>query len=135
MTAEGKLRTCLFSMNETDLREPLRAGASDDELEQIVRDAVWRKELKHHVNDAGLRAAGAHDVADRRMKDLDEALELVLDGVAPLEAERVPLADAAGRVRRRGRRARRRPAAVRPLGDGRLRGPRRRHRAGRRSCA
>jgi cyclic pyranopterin phosphate synthase len=53
LTADGKLRTCLFSLNETDLREPLRAGASDDELEQIVRDAVWRKELKHHVNDPG----------------------------------------------------------------------------------
>ena len=40
-------------MNETDLRAPLRAGATDEELEQIVRDAVWRKELKHHVNDPG----------------------------------------------------------------------------------
>jgi cyclic pyranopterin phosphate synthase len=53
VTAEGKLRTCLFSMTETDLRTPMRAGASDDELEAIVRDAVWRKELKHHVNDEG----------------------------------------------------------------------------------
>jgi cyclic pyranopterin phosphate synthase len=53
LTAEGKLRTCLFSLNETDLREPLRAGASDGELEQIVRDAVWRKELKHHVGEPG----------------------------------------------------------------------------------
>ena len=55
LTAEGKLRTCLFSMNETDLREPLRTGASDDELEQIVRDAVWRKELKHRVGEKGFR--------------------------------------------------------------------------------
>ena len=53
LTAEGKLRTCLFSINETDLRGPLRAGASDDDLEQIVRDAVWRKELKHRVNEPG----------------------------------------------------------------------------------
>ena len=53
LTAEGELRTCLFSMNETDLREPLRTGASDAELEAIIRDAVWRKELKHHVNDPG----------------------------------------------------------------------------------
>jgi cyclic pyranopterin phosphate synthase len=53
LTAEGKLRTCLFSLHETDLREPLRAGASDAELEQIVRDAVWRKELKHHVGEPG----------------------------------------------------------------------------------
>ena len=53
LTAEGKLRTCLFSLNETDLREPLRTGAGDDELEQIIRDAVWHKELKHHVGEAG----------------------------------------------------------------------------------
>jgi GTP 3',8-cyclase len=53
LTAEGELRTCLFSMTETDLRAPLRSGASDAELEEIIRDAVWRKELKHHVNDPG----------------------------------------------------------------------------------
>ena len=55
LTAEGKLRTCLFSLHETDLREPLRAGAGDDELERIVREAVWRKELKHYVGEAGFR--------------------------------------------------------------------------------
>jgi GTP 3',8-cyclase len=53
LTADGKLRTCLFSINETDLRAPLRAGATDDDLEAIVREAVWRKELKHRVNDPG----------------------------------------------------------------------------------
>jgi cyclic pyranopterin phosphate synthase len=53
LTAEGMLRTCLFSMNETDLRVPLRTGASDAELEQVIRDAVWRKELKHHVGEPG----------------------------------------------------------------------------------
>jgi cyclic pyranopterin phosphate synthase len=55
LTAEGKLRTCLFSMHETDLREPLRAGASDDELKHLVSEAVWRKELKHRVNEPGFR--------------------------------------------------------------------------------
>ncbi|MHB8659221.1 MAG: GTP 3',8-cyclase MoaA [Solirubrobacteraceae bacterium] len=53
LTADGRLRTCLFSLGETDLRQPLRAGADDDELEQIIRDAVWRKELKHHVGEPG----------------------------------------------------------------------------------
>jgi cyclic pyranopterin phosphate synthase len=53
LTADGRLRTCLFSLNETDLRGPLRAGANDRELEQIIRDAVWRKELKHHVGEPG----------------------------------------------------------------------------------
>jgi cyclic pyranopterin phosphate synthase len=53
LTADGRLRTCLFSLNETDLRTPMRAGADDTELEQIIRDAVWLKELKHHVGEAG----------------------------------------------------------------------------------
>jgi GTP 3',8-cyclase len=55
MTAEGELRTCLFSMHETDLRGPLRDGASDDELAELIRAAVWRKELKHRVNEPGFR--------------------------------------------------------------------------------
>jgi cyclic pyranopterin phosphate synthase len=55
LTADGKLRTCLFSRHETDLRGPLRDGADNAELERIVRDAVWRKELKHHVGEAGFR--------------------------------------------------------------------------------
>jgi cyclic pyranopterin phosphate synthase len=53
LTADGRLRTCLFSLNETDLRQPLRDGADDAELEQIIRDAVWRKELKHHIGEPG----------------------------------------------------------------------------------
>ena len=55
LTADGKLRTCLFSIHETDLRVPLRSGASDAELEQVIRDAVWRKELKHRVGEPGFR--------------------------------------------------------------------------------
>jgi cyclic pyranopterin phosphate synthase len=53
LTAEGKLRTCLFSVGETDLREPLRTGATDAEIATLVRDAVWRKELKHRVGEPG----------------------------------------------------------------------------------
>jgi cyclic pyranopterin phosphate synthase len=53
ITADGRLRTCLFSLNETDLRTPLRSGAGDDEVEGIIREAVWRKELKHRVNEPG----------------------------------------------------------------------------------
>ena len=53
LTSDGKLRTCLFSMTETDLRDPLRAGATDAELERLIREAVWRKELKHRINQPG----------------------------------------------------------------------------------
>jgi len=55
LTAEGKLRTCLFSLHETDLRDRLRDGTTDEELEYVIRDAVWRKELKHHVSEPGFR--------------------------------------------------------------------------------
>jgi cyclic pyranopterin phosphate synthase len=55
LTADGKLRTCLFSLHETDLRGPLRDGADDAELGRIVRDAVWRKELKHRIDEPGFR--------------------------------------------------------------------------------
>jgi cyclic pyranopterin phosphate synthase len=53
LTSDGRLRTCLFSLNETDLRGPMREGVSDGELETVIRDAVWRKELKHHVGERG----------------------------------------------------------------------------------
>jgi len=53
VTSDGQLRTCLFSLRETDLRAVLRGDADDDELERVLRDAVWRKELKHHVGDPG----------------------------------------------------------------------------------
>ena len=58
LTADGRLRTCLFSLNETDLRGPLRGGADDAELVRIIREAVWRKELKHHVGDPGFIQPG-----------------------------------------------------------------------------
>jgi cyclic pyranopterin phosphate synthase len=53
LTSDGKLRTCLFSLTETNLRDPMREGASDAELERMIREAVWRKELKHRINEPG----------------------------------------------------------------------------------
>jgi cyclic pyranopterin phosphate synthase len=52
LTADGKLRTCLFSLNETDLREPLRSGADDRELEAVIREAVAGKELRHRISES-----------------------------------------------------------------------------------
>jgi cyclic pyranopterin phosphate synthase len=51
LTADGQLRTCLFSIDEWDLRGPLRAGASDEELAGILIEAVSHKELKHKINE------------------------------------------------------------------------------------
>ena len=53
LTADGQLRTCLFSRREWDLKAPLREGASDAELEQLIRFAVRHKELKHKISDPG----------------------------------------------------------------------------------
>jgi cyclic pyranopterin phosphate synthase len=50
LTAEGMVRACLFALEETDLREPMRAGASDRELEQVIRGAVWAKWSGHRIN-------------------------------------------------------------------------------------
>ena len=53
LTADGQLRTCLFSRHEWDLKALLREGASDRELESQLRWAVAHKELKHKINDPG----------------------------------------------------------------------------------
>jgi cyclic pyranopterin phosphate synthase len=52
LTAEGQFRTCLFALGETDLREPLRDGASDDDLAALIRAAVWGKWAGHRINHA-----------------------------------------------------------------------------------
>lgn len=53
LTADGQLRTCLFAQTETDLRGPLRAGADDAELAEIVRVAVLGKQAGHGIGAAG----------------------------------------------------------------------------------
>jgi cyclic pyranopterin phosphate synthase len=51
LTADGKIRTCLFSLHEHDVRDRLRAGASDEELVDLLRDIVWEKEPRHHIGE------------------------------------------------------------------------------------
>lgn len=53
LTADGQLRTCLFATTETDLRGPLRAGASDAELADVWRACMWGKAAGHGVNSDG----------------------------------------------------------------------------------
>jgi GTP 3',8-cyclase len=53
VTADGQLRTCLFSRREWDLKTRLREGASDDDVIELLRFAVRHKELKHRINDPG----------------------------------------------------------------------------------
>jgi GTP 3',8-cyclase len=53
LTADGQLRNCLFARVEDDLRTPLRAGASDDELAAIWQRCIEAKLPGHGINDAG----------------------------------------------------------------------------------
>jgi cyclic pyranopterin phosphate synthase len=50
MTADGKLRTCLFSTNETDLKELIRSGATDENIIEALNQAVLIKEPGHKIN-------------------------------------------------------------------------------------
>lgn len=56
LTADGKLRTCLFSMVEHDVKALLRNEVSTDELEQFVREIVFRKEEGHRINEPDFKA-------------------------------------------------------------------------------
>jgi cyclic pyranopterin phosphate synthase len=49
LTADGALRACLFALEETDLRAPLRSDASDDELAKLARDCVRAKWAGHRI--------------------------------------------------------------------------------------
>lgn len=50
MTADGKLRTCLFSADETNLKEMIRSGESDENIAEKIRQAVLIKEPGHKIN-------------------------------------------------------------------------------------
>jgi GTP 3',8-cyclase len=50
LTAEGQARSCLFALEETDLRGPMRAGATDEELAGLIRANVWAKWSGHRIN-------------------------------------------------------------------------------------
>ncbi len=56
LTADGHFRTCLFALDELDLREPMRRGASDLELEDAIRMAVRHKWADHRINQPDLVA-------------------------------------------------------------------------------
>ncbi|WP_342372938.1 GTP 3',8-cyclase MoaA [Propioniciclava soli] len=53
LTADGQFRTCLFATTETDLRTPLRAGASEEELAGLIRAGLAAKLPGHGINDPG----------------------------------------------------------------------------------
>lgn len=50
LTADGKLRYCLFAVEETDVKGLLRSGAGDEQIAAVVRDVVRRKWIGHEIN-------------------------------------------------------------------------------------
>jgi GTP 3',8-cyclase len=51
LTADGKIRTCLFSLGEHDLMGLLRSEAGDEELVRRLQSIVWKKEDRHHIGE------------------------------------------------------------------------------------
>ena len=52
LTADGQIRTCLFSATEYNLRDVVRSGASREEIVEFIESAVMKKEPRHYINDA-----------------------------------------------------------------------------------
>ena len=52
LTADGKIRTCLFSVTEHDVRSLLRNGESDEAIARWLKQVVWGKEARHHIGEA-----------------------------------------------------------------------------------
>jgi cyclic pyranopterin phosphate synthase len=55
LTADGKLRNCLFSDQEVDIKSPLRQGATDADLSQILRASIINKPEKHCLQSDAFR--------------------------------------------------------------------------------
>ena len=64
LSPEGQIFTCLFATEGTDLRDPMRAGASDDEIEAIIRDS-WGARIDRYSE---IRSSLTQEVRDRRKK-------------------------------------------------------------------
>ena len=69
LTADGQVRDCLFARTESDLRTPLRAGASDVELAKRWQVAMRGKRAGHGIDDPSFLQPDASDVGDRRVTD------------------------------------------------------------------
>ena len=53
ITSDGKLRTCLFSLHETDLKSMMRSGKDNEAISEAIVAAVWKKEEGHLINQPG----------------------------------------------------------------------------------
>jgi len=53
LTADGQIRTCLFSTTEHNLRDITRSGASREEIVDFIESVTLKKEPRHYINDPG----------------------------------------------------------------------------------
>jgi cyclic pyranopterin phosphate synthase len=51
LTADGKIRTCLFSLHEHDVKGLMRGGATDDQITEELKSIVLQKEARHHIGE------------------------------------------------------------------------------------
>jgi cyclic pyranopterin phosphate synthase len=51
LTADGRVRTCLFSVVEHDLKSVMRGGATDQQVEEWLQEVVFQKEARHHIGE------------------------------------------------------------------------------------
>ncbi len=63
LTADGKLRPCLFSDMEIDLKNPIRNGGSDDEIRQLLHEAIFNKPKGHTISDPAFRKCAREMIA------------------------------------------------------------------------
>ena len=105
LTAEGKIRNCLFSTEEWDARALLRSGASEPALQNLIRDCVAAKRAGHGIDDPDFVRPAARDVPDRRVTIMKYA-RAYLDNAAtswpkpPASTKRATISPQPGRLRR-----------------------------------
>ncbi len=51
LTADGRLKPCLLSNTEFSIKKVLRAGASEDDLEKLIRRSIWQKPSQHDLSE------------------------------------------------------------------------------------
>ena len=55
LTADGAVRNCLFSNQEYSVRDPMRSGATDDEILEVFRTAIAAKAAGHGIDEDGFQ--------------------------------------------------------------------------------
>jgi cyclic pyranopterin phosphate synthase len=58
LTSDGKIRTCLFSLREHDLRAAMNSSDGDEEMVRIIEYALANKEERHHIGEPGFMQPG-----------------------------------------------------------------------------